>query len=226
MLVVDDDATIVDLLATSLKFQGFEVHTAPTGAAALDRARDVRPDAVILDVELPDMDGFAVLRRLRANGIDAPVLFLTARGGLRDKITGLTLGGDDYITKPFNLEEVLARLRVIVRRTGNRADDLRAARLAFADVELDEDTHEAWKAGVPVALSATEFALLRYLIVNAGTALSKRRILEHVWRYDFGGDVTVVESCVSYLRRKIDTDAKRPLLHTLRGVGYILRDPG
>jgi two-component system, OmpR family, response regulator len=226
VLVVDDDATIVDLLATSLKFQGFEVHTALTGAAALDRVRDVRPDAVILDVELTDMDGFAVLRRLRANGIDAPVLFLTARDGLRDKITGLTLGGDDYITKPFNLEEVLARLRVILRRTGNRADELRAARLVFADVELDEDTHEAWKAGAPVALSATEFALLRYLIVNAGTVLSKRRILEHVWRYDIGGDVNVVESCISYLRRKIDTDAERPLLHTLRGLGYILREPG
>jgi two-component system, OmpR family, response regulator len=243
VLVVDVDATIVDLLATSLKFQGFEVHTAADGVAALDRAREVRPDVVILDVVLPDVDGFGVLRRLRADGIGASVVFLTARDGLQDKITGLTLGGDDYITKPFSLEEVVARLGAILRRTdgstvepraarpgamlrrtGRGSVEPRAARLTFADIELDEDTHEAWKSGELVSLSGTEFALLRYLIINAGTVLSKQRILEHVWRKDFAGDANVVESYVSYLRRKIDTDAERPLLHTLRGAGYILRD--
>jgi two-component system OmpR family response regulator len=225
VLVVDDNANIVDLLSTSLTFQGFEVHTAADGATALDRARAIRPDAVILDVVLPGMDGFGVLRKLRADGIDAPVLFLSARDGLQDKITGLTLGGDDYITKPFSLEEVVARLGVILRRTGTGRVGPRTARLAFADIELDEDTHEAWKAGEPVSLSATEFTLLRYLILNAGTVLNKQKILEHVWRYDFAGGINVVESYISYLRRKIDTDDERPLLHTLRGVGYILREP-
>jgi two-component system OmpR family response regulator len=224
ILVVDDEANIVELLSVSLKFQGFEVHTASNGAAALDKAREVRPDAVILDVMMPGMDGFGLLRRLRADGIDAPALFLTARDSLQDKIAGLTLGGDDYVTKPFSLEEVVARLRVILRRTGRGVEEVRNARLSFADIELDEDTHEVWKAGEPVSLSPTEFTLLRYFIINAGTVLSKPKILDHVWRYDFGGDVNVVESYVSYLRRKIDTGDKR-LLHTLRGVGYVLREP-
>ncbi|BBX20167.1 DNA-binding response regulator [Mycolicibacterium duvalii] len=224
VLVVDDEANIVELLSVSLKFQGFEVHTATNGHAALDKAREVRPDAIILDVMMPGMDGFGLLRRLRADGIDAPALFLTARDSLQDKIAGLTLGGDDYVTKPFSLEEVVARLRVILRRSGRTSPDPRTSRLTFADIELDEDTHEVWKAGEPVALSPTEFTLLRYFIVNAGTVLSKPKILDHVWRYDFGGDVNVVESYVSYLRRKIDTGDKR-LLHTLRGVGYVLREP-
>ncbi|MCO4195025.1 response regulator transcription factor [Mycolicibacterium smegmatis] len=224
VLVVDDEANIVELLSVSLKFQGFEVHTASNGAAALDKAREVRPDAVILDVMMPGMDGFGLLRRLRADGIDAPALFLTARDSLQDKIAGLTLGGDDYVTKPFSLEEVVARLRVILRRSGRGVEETRNARLTFADIELDEDTHEVWKAGEPVSLSPTEFTLLRYFIINAGTVLSKPKILDHVWRYDFGGDVKVVESYVSYLRRKIDTGEKR-LLHTLRGVGYVLREP-
>ncbi|MEI6254777.1 MAG: response regulator transcription factor [Mycobacteriaceae bacterium] len=226
ILVVDDETNIVELLAVSLRFQGFEVHTATSGPAALDLAREIRPDAVILDVMMPGMDGFGVLRRLRADGIDAPALFLTARGSLQDKITGLTLGGDDYVTKPFSLEEVVARLRVILRRTGKGADqeDGGPRRLRFADIELDEDTHEVWKAGEPVSLSPTEFTLLRYFVINAGTVLSKPKILDHVWRYDFGGDVNVVESYVSYLRRKVDTGEKR-LLHTLRGVGYVLREP-
>ena len=225
VLVVDDETNIVDLLSVSLKFQGFEVYTADSGLAALDRAREVKPDAVILDVMMPGMDGFGVLRRLRADGIDAPALFLTARDTLQDKITGLTLGGDDYVTKPFSLEEVVARLRVILRRTNRSADKPSTSRLTFADIELDEDTHEVWKAGEPVSLSPTEFTLLRYFVINAGTVLSKPKILDHVWRYDFGGDVNVVESYVSYLRRKIDTGDKR-LLHTLRGVGYVLREPG
>ncbi|MFN8071875.1 MAG: response regulator transcription factor [Mycobacterium sp.] len=226
ILVVDDETNIVELLAVSLRFQGFEVHTATNGPAALDLAREIRPDAVILDVMMPGMDGFGVLRRLRADGIDAPALFLTARDSLQDKITGLTLGGDDYVTKPFSLEEVVARLRVILRRAGKAANDEdgSARRLKFADIELDEDTHEVWKAGEPVSLSPTEFTLLRYFVINAGTVLSKPKILDHVWRYDFGGDVNVVESYVSYLRRKIDTGEKR-LLHTLRGVGYVLREP-
>lgn len=226
VLVVDDETNIVDLLAVSLRFQGFEVHTATTGTAALDRAREIRPDAVILDVMMPGMDGFGVLRRLRADGVDAPALFLTARDRLQDKITGLTLGGDDYVTKPFSLEEVVARLRVILRRAGKGAGREAPAprRLAFADIELDEDTHEVWKAGEAVSLSPTEFTLLRYFVINAGTVLSKPKILDHVWRYDFGGDVNVVESYVSYLRRKVDTGEQR-LLHTLRGVGYVLREP-
>lgn len=224
VLVVDDEANIVELLAVSLKFQGFEVHTATSGMAALDRAREVRPDAVILDVMMPGMDGFGVLSRLRADGIDAPALFLTARDSVQDKVAGLTLGGDDYVTKPFSLEEVVARLRVVLRRAGKGAQKPRSTRLTFADIEMDEETHEVWKAGELVALSPTEFTLLRYFVVNAGTVLSKPKILDHVWRYDFGGDVNVVESYVSYLRRKIDTGDKR-LLHTLRGVGYVLREP-
>jgi two-component system OmpR family response regulator len=224
VLVVDDEANIVELLAVSLKFQGFEVYTATSGTAALDRAREVRPDAVILDVMMPGMDGFGVLSRLRADGIDAPALFLTARDSVQDKVAGLTLGGDDYVTKPFSLEEVVARLRVVLRRAGKGAQQPRSTRLTFADIEIDEETHEVWKAGELIALSPTEFTLLRYFVVNAGTVLSKPKILDHVWRYDFGGDVNVVESYVSYLRRKIDTGEKR-LLHTLRGVGYVLREP-
>jgi two-component system OmpR family response regulator len=224
ILVVDDEINIVELLAVSLKFQGFEVHTATSGTAALDLARQIRPDAVILDVMMPGMDGLGVLRRLRADGIDAPALFLTARDSVQDKIAGLTLGGDDYVTKPFSLEEVVARLRVILRRAGKAVEEPKGSRLTFADIELDEDTHEVWKAGELVSLSPTEFTLLRYFVINAGTVLSKPKILDHVWHYDFGGDVNVVESYVSYLRRKIDTGDRR-LLHTLRGVGYVLREP-
>lgn len=224
VLVVDDETNIVELLSVSLKFQGFEVHTAASGPEALTKAREIKPDAVILDVVMPGMDGFGVLRRMRADGIDAPALFLTARDNLQDKITGLTLGGDDYVTKPFSLEEVVARLRVVLRRVGRLVEEPKNARLTFSDIELDEETHEVWKAGEPVSLSPTEFTLLRYFIINAGTVLSKPKILDHVWRYDFGGDVNVVESYVSYLRRKIDTGDKR-LLHTLRGVGYVLREP-
>jgi len=225
VLVVDDETNIVELLSVSLKFQGFEVHTASSGPAALDKAREVRPDAVILDVMMPGMDGFGLLRRLRADGVDAPALFLTARDSLQDKIAGLTLGGDDYVTKPFSLEEVVARLRVILRRTGRGIEEPRNARLIFADIELDEDTREVSRARVPVSLSPTEFTLLRYFIINAGTVLSKQRILDHVWCYNFGGNAGIVESYVSYLRRKIDTDDDKRLLHTLRGVGYILREP-
>ncbi|CAM2925951.1 response regulator transcription factor [Skermania piniformis] len=224
VLVVDDEPMIVELLSVSLRFQGFEVATAADGASGLDKARSFRPDVLILDVMMPGMDGFGLLRRLRADGIDAPVLFLTARDELDDKLTGLTLGADDYVTKPFSLEEVVTRLRVILRRAGRGGEQVPSSRITFADLELDDDTHEVWKAGEPVSLSPTEFTLLRYFMVNAGTVLSKPKILDHVWRYDFGGEVGVVESYVSYLRRKIDTGEKR-LIHTLRGVGYVMREP-
>ncbi|WP_433564357.1 response regulator transcription factor [Nocardia sp. CA-151230] len=224
VLVVDDEPMIVELLSVSLRYQGFEVASAASGTEGLDKAKTFRPDALIIDVMMPGMDGFGLLRRLRADGIDAPVLFLTARDDVDDKITGLTLGADDYVTKPFSLEEVVARLRVILRRSGRSAPETKTSRLRFADIELDDDTHEVWKAGEPVALSPTEFTLLRYFLVNAGTVLSKPRILDHVWRYDFGGEVGVVETYVSYLRKKVDTGPDR-LIHTLRGVGYVMREP-
>jgi len=224
VLVVDDIVANIKLLEVRLSAEYFEVITATNGPGTLEICARGECDIVLLDVMMPGMDGFGVLRRLRADGIDAPALFLTARDSLQDKIAGLTLGGDDYVTKPFSLEEVVARLRVILRRAGKGTEEPRNSRLVFADIELDEDTHEVWKAGEPVSLSPTEFTLLRYFVINAGTVLSKPKILDHVWRYDFGGDVNVVESYVSYLRRKIDTGDKR-LLHTLRGVGYVLREP-
>lgn len=224
VLVVDDEPMILELLSVSLRYQGFEVETATDGAQALDRARSFRPQAMIVDVMMPGIDGFGLLPRLRADGIDAPVLFLTARDDVQDKVAGLTLGADDYITKPFSLEEVVARLRVVLRRAGHSAPAKESSRLRFEDIELDDDTHEVWKAGEPVALSPTEFTLLRYFMVNAGTVLSKPRILDHVWRYDFGGEVGVVETYVSYLRKKVDTGEQR-LIHTLRGVGYVMRTP-
>ncbi|ETD32879.1 transcriptional regulator [Williamsia sp. D3] len=224
MLVVDDEPNILELLSVSLKFQGFDVRTAPDGPRAIDRARTFRPDALILDVMMPGMDGFGLLRRLRADGVEAPALFLTARDSLEDKVTGLTIGGDDYVTKPFSLEEVVARLRVLLRRGGFGEKPAQNPRISFADIELDDDTHEVWKNGELVSLSPTEFTLLRYFMINAGTVLSKPRILDHVWNYDFGGEVNVVESYVSYLRRKVDTGDRR-LIHTLRGVGYVMREP-
>ncbi|WP_067798269.1 response regulator transcription factor [Nocardia beijingensis] len=224
VLIVDDEPMIIELLAVSLRFQGFEVATALSGTEALDRVRTFRPDALILDVMMPGMDGFGMLRRLRADGVSAPVLFLTARDDVDDKLTGLTLGADDYVTKPFSLEEVIARLRVILRRSGIQSVQESANRITVGDLVLDDDSHEVWKAGAPVSLSPTEFTLLRYFMVNAGKVLSKPKILDHVWRYDFGGDAGVVESYVSYLRRKIDTTEPK-LLHTLRGVGYVLREP-
>ncbi len=226
LLVVDDEPNILELLATSLRFAGFEVVTATNGREALAEARRSRPDLVVLDVMMPDMDGFSVVRRMRGEGLSAPVLFLTARDATEDKVTGLTVGGDDYVTKPFSLEEIVARIRAVLRRASGRAAggaDL-PARLVFGDIELDDDTHEVWKAGQVVALSPTEFKLLRYFMQNAGRVLSKAQILDHVWHYDFGGEANVVESYVSYLRRKLDTTEPR-MLHTLRGVGYVLRMP-
>lgn len=224
VLVVDDEDNIRELLSVSLKFQGYDVQTAVDGPNALDIARTFRPDALILDVMMPGMDGFGLLRRLRADGIEAPALFLSARDSVADKVNGLTIGGDDYVTKPFSLEEVVARLEVLLRRSGFGEREAEPTRIRFADIELDDETHEVFKAGEAVALSPTEFTLLRYFMVNAGTVLSKPRILDHVWNYDFGGEVNVVESYVSYLRRKVDTGPKR-LIHTLRGVGYVMREP-
>ncbi len=221
LLVVDDEPNILELLSVALRYAGFEVTTAADGPTAVTAARSVKPDLVVLDVMLPGLDGFEVLRRIRGEGTRTPVLFLTAKDATEDKITGLTLGGDDYVTKPFSLEEVVARIRAVLRRG---AGPVVGSRLVFADLELDEDSHEVWKAGAPVPLSPTEFNLLRYFLQNPGRVLSKAQILDHVWHYDFGGDANVVESYVSYLRRKLDAGEPR-LIHTLRGVGYVLRVP-
>jgi two-component system OmpR family response regulator len=223
LLIVEDEPNILELLAASLRFAGFEVATAAGGAEAVSAVQRHRPDLIVLDVMLPDMDGFDVLRRLRGGGTRTPVVFLTARDGTEDKIRGLTLGGDDYVTKPFSLEEVVARIRAVLRRTsGHPAAP--PPRRTFADIELDEESHEVWRGGRPVSLSPTEFKLLRYFMANAGRVLSKAQILDHVWNYDFRGDTAIVESYVSVLRRKIDNVEPR-LIHTLRGVGYILRQP-
>ncbi len=224
LLVVEDDPNILELLSASLRYAGFDVTTADDGRAALKAARASAPDLMVLDVMLPGLDGFDVVRRLRGDGVHCPVVFLTARDATADKVVGLTLGGDDYVTKPFSLEEVIARIRAVLRRTGSAAPAADGVRLTFADIELDDDTHEVFKAGEDVALSPTEFKLLRYFLMNPGRVLSKTQILEHVWHYDFAGDGNVVESYVSYLRRKVDTTEPR-LLHTLRGVGYVLRVP-
>jgi two-component system OmpR family response regulator len=224
LLVVDDEPNILELLSASLRFAGFEVATAADGNQALRVAEDFHPDLLLLDVMMPGIDGFEVVRRLRQEGRQVPVLFLTAKDATEDKITGLTLGGDDYVTKPFSLEEVIARVRAVLRRFSSTQPAAQSARLSFADIELDDDSHEVWKAGTVVTLSPTEFKLLRYFLQNHGRVLSKAQILDHVWHYDFGGDANVVESYVSYLRRKVDTTEPR-LLHTIRSVGYVLRQP-
>jgi two-component system OmpR family response regulator len=221
VLVVADEATITDLVGTALRYVGFEVATAATGREAIERARAFRPELIVLDVMLPDLDGFEVTRRLRGEGLRIPVLFLTARDATEDKVTGLTLGGDDYVTKPFSLEELVARVRAVLRRTGAGEP---TGRLVFADLELDEDTHEVFRAGESLPMTPTEFKLLRYLMVNARRVLSKAQILDHVWEYDFGGDANVVETYISYLRKKVDRVEPR-LIHTVRGVGYTLRLP-
>jgi two-component system, OmpR family, response regulator len=223
LLVVDDEPNIVELLSTSLRFAGFAVVTALTGADAVRAVERHRPDLVVLDVMLPDVDGFVVLRRLRDGREHLPVLFLTARDANEDKVTGLTLGGDDYVTKPFSLEEVVARIRAVLRRTRATSGEP-TGRLTVADLVLDEESHQVWRGDRDVQLSPTEFNLLRYLMVNAGRVLSKSQILDHVWSYDFDGDPNIVESYISYLRRKLD-DGDEPLIHTIRGVGYVLRPP-
>lgn len=222
IVVVDDEPSIRELLVASLHFAGFEVATAASGSEAIEVIEKTQPDLIVLDVMLPDIDGFTVTRRIRQEGVDAPVLFLTARDDTQDKVMGLTVGGDDYVTKPFGLEEVVARIRAILRRTmGSEEDD---AFLRVGDLVIDEDAHEVTRAGVPIDLSPTEFKLLRYLVINAGRVVSKMQILDHVWEYDWDGEVAIVESYISYLRRKLAVEgASGELIHTKRGVGYILR---
>ena len=221
ILVVDDEPNITDLVAMALRYEGFEVETAGTGGAALKAVDAFRPELIILDVMLPDLDGFAVTERLQAARSKVPVLFLTARDAVEDKVRGLTLGGDDYVTKPFSLEELVARVRVLLRRSGTAEE---SGPMIFADLELDDDTHEVRRDGTPVELTATEFRLLRYLMQNAPRVLSKAQILDHVWNYDFGGDANIVETYVSYIRKKLDALGP-PLIQTVRGVGYRLNAP-
>jgi two-component system OmpR family response regulator len=223
VLVVDDEHNITDLVGTALRYVGFEVATAGSGREALETARTFRPEIIVLDVMMPDLDGFEVTRRLRGEGLRIPVLFLTARDATEDKVAGLTIGGDDYVTKPFSLEELVARVRAVLRRVG-AGQSKTNGRLTFADLEMDEDTYEVFRAGEPIPMTPTEFKLLRYLMLNARRVLSKAQILDHVWNYDFGGDANVVETYISYLRKKIDKVEPR-LIHTVRGVGYSLRLP-
>jgi len=223
VLVVDDERSITDLVAMALKYEGFTVKTAASSREARHAVMDFRPALIVLDVGLPDEDGFTFTQRLVSDGLKVPVIFLTARDATEDKVHGLTVGGDDYVTKPFSIEELVARIRVVLRRhqpdTGNAS-----GRLSLADLELDEDTHEVIRAGQPVELTRTEFRLLRYLLMNAGRVLSRAQILDHVWDYDFGGDASVLETYISYLRRKVDR-AEPQLIHTVRGVGYVMRVP-
>lgn len=233
VVVVDDEPSIRELLVASLHFAGFEVETAASGSEAVEVIERVKPDLIVMDVMLPDIDGFTVTRRIRQNGIKVPVLFLTARDDTQDKIMGLTVGGDDYVTKPFSLEEVVARIRAILRRTQEPDEETPIVRVA--DLEINEDSHDVTRSGVPIELSPTEYKLLHYLMNNEGRVLSKSQILNHVWQYDWGGDAAIVESYISYLRKKIDgieiTDEDGnlqkvvPLIETKRGIGYMIREP-
>ena len=220
ILVVDDEPAITDLLGTALRYMGLEVSTAATGFGALEAASKFSPDLVILDVMLPDLDGFEVCRRLREDRDFVPVIFLSARDAEGDRVTGFVRGGDDYVTKPFSLEELTLRIRALLRRT--RPDDARDARLRYRGLDLDEDRHQVWRDGTEIHLSPTEFRLLRYLLLNAERVLSKQQILDHVWQYDFNGDDNVVETYMSYLRKKVDA-GRIPLLRTVRGFGYTIR---
>lgn len=220
LLLVDDEDNLRSMLAAALRHSGFEVEQVASGREALDHVAAGPPDLVVLDVMLPDLDGFEVCRRLRSSGNRVPILFLTAKDGTEDKVRGLTLGGDDYLVKPFSLEELVARVDAVLRRTGQ---ERAGAVLSCADLVLDDDAHRVTRAGAEVALSPTEYNLLRYLLVNQGRVMSKAQILDHVWQYDFGGDGGVVETYIGYLRKKLDT-AEAKLIHTIRGVGYTLRD--
>jgi len=221
ILAVDDEESITDLLGMALRYEGFDVQVAHTGRQALRAVTDRRPHLLILDVMLPDLDGFEIARRLASRGEKVPILFLTARDTTQDKVRGLTLGGDDYLTKPFSLEELVARVRAILRRAGDLEE---TTHLSFEDLEMNDDAHEVRRAGTRIDLTATEYKLLRYLLMNAGKVVSKAQILDHVWNYDFGGDGNVVETYISYLRRKLDVLGP-PLISTVRGVGYSLRAP-
>ncbi|HVB00994.1 MAG TPA: response regulator transcription factor [Acidimicrobiales bacterium] len=222
VLVVDDEPNITSLVTTALRYEGFEVASAANGREALNEVAKFRPHLVVLDVMLPDLDGFEVARRLRQEARRVPILFLTAKDATEDKIRGLTLGGDDYVTKPFSLEELLARIRAVLRRATDAGES--STRLSFADLELDEDTREVFRHHTSIELTPTEFKLLRYLMMNPRRVLSKAQILDYVWEYDFEGDANVVETYISYLRKKVDSLGP-PLIHTLRGAGYSLRTP-
>jgi two-component system OmpR family response regulator len=219
VLVVDDEPSITDLVALALRYEGFSVEKAATGRAAIAAVPRFRPDLLILDVMLPDLSGIDVLKRLVAEGRRVPVIFLTARDSTEDKVHGLTIGGDDYVTKPFSIEELVARVRVVLRRHGDAGQ---SSKLTLADLELDEDAHEVRRQSQPIDLTPTEYRLLRYLLANAGRVLTRSQILDHVWDYDFGGDASVLETYISYLRRKVDR-FEPPLIQTVRGVGYVMR---
>ncbi len=221
-LVVDDEPSLGDLLRMALRSEGWEAKVAETGQDALRLAREFHPDVIVLDVMLPDLTGLQVLHRLRANGDDAPVLFLTAKDGVDDRIAGLTAGGDDYVTKPFSLEEVVARLRGLVRRTLLGAGGDAGPELRVGDLVLDEESYEVSRGGVLVELTATEFELLRFLMRNPRRVLSREQILDRVWSYDYGGRASIVELYISYLRKKIDTLGE-PMIHTVRTVGYVIK---
>ncbi len=221
ILAVDDEPSLTELLSMAMRYEGWQVATAASGSEAVRVARETRPDAIVLDIMLPDFDGLEVMRRIRTELPDVPVIFLTAKDAVVDRISGLTAGGDDYVTKPFSLEEVIARLRGLLRRSGaaqSRNDSL----LVVGDLSLDEDSHEVTRAGEEIHLTATEFELLRYLMRNPRRVLSKAQILDRVWNYDFGGQANVVELYISYLRKKIDAN-RTPMIHTMRGAGYVLR---
>jgi two-component system OmpR family response regulator len=218
--VVDDEASIVDSVATVLRYEGFEVDVAHSGRVALQKAQETPFDLVVLDVMLPDLDGLEVTRRIRADGLDVPVLFLTAKSEVEDRVAGLTVGGDDYVSKPFSLIEIVARTKAILRRRQPPDED---RRLRFADLAMDEDSHEVWRSGNQIRLTATEFNLLRLFLLNPRHVLSKDQIIDHVWHYDFGGNQNIVETYVRYLRKKLDAFGPS-LIHTIRLVGYVLRE--
>ena len=222
LLLVDDEDNLRVMLQAALRHSGYDVESAATGRDALEAVAAVQPDLIVLDVMLPDLDGFEVCRRLRSEGRRTPVVFLTARDATEDKVRGLTLGGDDYLVKPFSLEELVARIDAVLRRLGA---DTAGSVLNCGDLVLDVDAHRVTRGGVEISLSPTEFNLLRYLLANQGRVLSKAQILDHVWDYDFGGDGGVVETYIGYLRRKVDVSGPR-MIHTIRGVGYTLRVPG
>lgn len=221
VLVVDDEQHITDLVAMALRYEGFEVATANSGTSAIQAVADFAPQAILLDVMLPDFDGFEVTKRLGARGLHPPVLFLTARDSTDDKVRGLTVGGDDYVTKPFSIDELVARIRVLLRR---RDSDGHENVLRYADLEMDDDAHEVRRGEKIINLTATEYRLLRYLLANPRRVLTRQQILDHVWEYDFGGDGRVLETYISYLRKKVD-DVEPRLIHTVRGVGYVMRVP-
>jgi two-component system OmpR family response regulator len=221
VLVVEDETNIAELLSMALRYEGFAAETAGSGNAALETFAEFRPHVVVLDVMLPDFDGFEVARRIAGRSTGVPIIFLTARDTTEDKVRGLTLGGDDYVTKPFSVEELIARIRAILRRAGVAPDE---SRLMFEDLELDEETREVFRGGRSIDLTDTEFRLLRYLMMNPRRVLSRPQLLDHVWDYDFGGDSRVLETYISYLRKKVDSEGS-PLIHTVRGVGYALRRP-